>query len=93
MKRVQFLEKGQRDFMNEVLLKLNCLTLKELADRCDLNYSTMKNYYSLKRLLPENIFLDLCFVSKINTEILHFNLIEGNLGQVSGGKKSRKRFK
>lgn len=90
MERIKFGLGKQKEFLKEVLITLDCPTLKELSDRFDLNYSTMKNYFSEKRLLPEEVFSDLCFVSKLNKERFSFQILKGNFGQIFGGKKSRK---
>ena len=50
----------------------------------------MKNYFSEKRLLSEEVFSDLCFVSKLDKEKFSFQTLKGNFGQISGGKKGRK---
>jgi hypothetical protein len=56
----------------------------------EINYSTLKNYYSGVRLLPENLFIDFCNISGINLSDLDFELIEENWGMVKGGKKSKR---
>ncbi len=80
----------QRRFLKKVMKNLNCLTLRELANRMDFNYSTLKNYFSEKRLLPEDFFNDLCYISQINKDSLNFKLLPKNFGQVAGGRALRK---
>jgi hypothetical protein len=94
MKRVKFLKGEQRKFLKRAMKFLNCLTLIELSNRMGINYSTLKNYFSEKRLLGLEFFEDICFISKIDKKSLNFELLNENFGQIFGGKKScSKRFK
>jgi hypothetical protein len=98
MKRVKF-EKNpqgddssnegpQRKFLKDVLVRINCPSLRELINRgFDVSYSTLKNYFSEKRLLPENLFKNLCYVAKIDPSSLNVEYLKENWGQVKGGKK------
>ncbi len=92
MGRIQFKKDGlQRDFLQRVLVSINCPSLRELINRgFDVPYSTLKNYYSEQRLLPENLFKDLCYVAKIDESSLDVEYLESNFGQVKGGLKSKK---
>lgn len=90
MVRIKFQKGKQRSFLQEVLIKLNCPSFRELASRLQINYSTMKNYSSEAYFLPENLFKDLCFLSKIDSGKLKFEVINDNWGQIKGGKISRK---
>lgn len=93
MRRINFKEGGQRKFIEEVLKNLNCPSLRAfLQFGFDIPYSTLKNYYSEKRLLPEDFFLELVSFSKINPENFSFSFLEGNWGQIKGG-MSKRRFK
>jgi len=94
MKRIEFNKGMQRKFLKEVLIKINCPSLKELINRgFDINYSTLKNYFNESRKLPENFFKDLCYLTKINLSSLNIKYLEDNWGQVKGGKikKSEKK--
>ncbi len=51
--------------------------------------SSMKNYYSNRRLIPESLFLDLCHITKINELNLKYEKMSENWGKIKGG-KSRK---
>jgi hypothetical protein len=90
MLRVKFKEKEQRKFMQEVLKRINCPSLRELGNRLTINYSTLKNYFNEERCLPENLFNDLCYISKINKNELNIKFLEENWGQIKGGKISKK---
>lgn len=89
--RVRFQRGGQRKFLRNVLKNINCPSLRAfLQFGFDVPYSTLKNYYSEKRCLPENFFNELCTFGKINKKNINFSLVEENWGKVKGGKKRRK---
>jgi hypothetical protein len=91
MKRVKFRKGKQKEFLKEVLKRINCPSLGELRKRgFDVSYSSLKNYYSERRNLPEEFFEDLLKISGISKKDLDFEIVEGNYGQVVGGLKSRK---
>lgn len=85
--RVRFKGNGaQRGFLKKIIEKCGAPSLKELAKRIDVNYSTLKNYFSEDRLLPQNLFENLRLVFGIEGEV---KLEDDNWGQVLGGKKGR----
>jgi len=89
--RVEFRKGKQREFFKEVLLRSNCPSLRELKNRgIDISYSTIKNYFSEKRLLPLSLFETLCNFVELKKEKFDFKIVEENWGQIIGGKKSRK---
>ena len=78
-------------FLKQVLINLNCPSLRAFMQfGFDVPYSTLKNYYSEERLLPNDLFCDICFLAKIDKEKLKVILMEKNWGQIKGGRKSRK---
>ncbi len=83
--RIRFLKKGmQREFLVRVIEKLRVKSLRGLLQfGFDVKYSTLKNYYIEKRLMPEELFLDLCEVSGINES--RIERIDENWGRVVGG--------
>lgn len=87
---IKFKRNKQREFLREVLEKINSPSLKELANRLNINYSTLKNYFSERRNLPKNLFEDLIEISGIKKESLNFEIMEDNFGQIKGGKKSKR---
>ena len=91
MPRVIFKKNEQRKFLIQVLEKLNCPSLRALNQfGLEIPYSTLKNYYSEARTLPEEIFKNLCKLSGINKESLNYELVSENWGQIIGGQKRRK---
>lgn len=90
MKRVKFRKGFQRKFIQKVLNELNCPSLKELINRgFDIPYSTLKNYFSELRLIPFNLFEELCGIAKIDIKSLDIEILNSNWGQIKGGKIGR----
>lgn len=86
--RVKFKKGEQRKFLKKVLENLNCPSLRALNQfGFEISYSTLKNYYSEARLLPEQFFRDLCYLAKIEIVSLDMEFMEDNWGQVKGGRK------
>lgn len=86
--RVLFRKNEQRKFLNLVIKKLNCISLRGILQfGFKISYSSLKNYYVERRLIPKSFFLDLCYLAKINPELLNIKYIKGNWGQVKGGRK------
>jgi hypothetical protein len=87
--RIKFLKKGdQRKFIKKVLNNLNCPSLRAFEQfGLEVNYSTMKNYFSEARFLSKEIFDKMVYLGKINKEDLIFEILEDYWGQ----KKERKR--
>jgi len=88
--RTLFKKDKQRMFIHKILESTGSPSLKELSNRTGINYSSLKNYYSGDRSLPENLFNDLCFLGGINPKEIKFKLIPDNLGQIKGGKISKR---
>jgi len=89
MQRVKFRKGKQREFLDNVKEKLMAPSIRSLLQFGILtNYSSLKNYYSERRLLPKELFEDLCHLAKIDFKDLDFEFLEGNWGQLKGGKKS-----
>ena len=94
--RVNFIGKNnQKNFLKKVLVNTNCPSVKDFMQfGLDVNYSALKNYFSGLRLLPKDLFENMCHLAKIKKEELNFEYVSDNWGQVKGGKKSkRKKFK
>jgi len=88
MKRIKFRKGQQRKFLEKVLEKINCPSLRELINRgFDIPYSTLKNYFNESRSLPEDLFNDLCYIAKIDPSSLKIEILGENWGQIKGGKR------
>ncbi|MCK5321143.1 hypothetical protein KAJ38_01060 [Candidatus Pacearchaeota archaeon] len=92
MRRVKFGVGKQRKFLNLIIEKLNAPSLRGLLQfGFSVPYSTLKNYYNESRLLPEDFFKDLCGVAKVDEGELRFEFVEGNFGQVRGGRIGKRK--
>jgi len=93
MGRVQFLKLGgQRAFLDKVVSVMGSPSLRGLMQfGFRVNYSALKNYYNGFRLLPEQLFFDMCELSGIDKRSISFQIVKDTWGQVKGGKKSKKR--
>lgn len=85
--RVRFSKETQRMFLKKVMELVGAPTMKELASRFGIKYSAMKNYFVDRRLLSQEIFLNM---SKVTGVKIDFNLVPETWGQIKGGKKSRR---
>lgn len=86
MARIKFKVGEQRIFIDEVLKKINCPSLRSLNQYgFEIPYSTLRNYYSEARTLPEEFFKSLCHISKINPNSINFEKTSENWGQSLGG--------
>ena len=90
MKRIKFKKNKQKEFLNLVLDKSNCPSVKELSERfLGTSYSAWRNYFSEERLLPLDLFEELCDFSLLKKEDFEFEILEKNWGQIKGGKVRR----
>lgn len=90
--RVLFNRGEQRKFLDLVVKKLNCISLRGILQfGLDVSYDCLKNYYTERRLLPKDFFDDLCHISGINSDELKIVYLGDNWGQVKGGKKSKRK--
>lgn len=92
MSRIKFRKGEQRKFLQKVLDNIRAPFLVELINRgVGVNYSTLKNYFSESRLLPEDLFLELCELANISKDDLNFEMIEENWGRIKGGRIGRRK--
>jgi hypothetical protein len=88
MTRVQFEKGKQREFLESIKVRLNLISLRSIKQfGIEINYSTMKNYHNEKRLMPEELFKELCHLARINHEELKTKKVEDNWGQIKGGRR------
>lgn len=89
--RIKFKNGEQRKFLDLVVERLNCISLRGILQfGFKTSYNCLKNYYTERRLMDKDFFDDLCHVAKINAHELSFELLGDNWGQIKGGEKSRK---
>jgi len=85
-KRIKFKKGEQRKFLKNVLIELNCPSLRALNQfGFEIPYSTLKNYFNESRTLPIVFFEDLCYLAKLNYDKFDIQFLESNWGQVKGG--------
>ena len=86
--RVKFQKDKQREFIRRVLDSLYSPSLRAIRQYgINVNYQSLKSYYSENRTLPESLFLDLCKLARINPEDVKVKYFSDNWGQVKGGKR------
>ncbi len=88
--RIKFRKGQQRKFLQKVLEKVDSPSLRELSRRIDVNYSSLKNYYVEARFLSESLFNDLCYLAKFDLNLIKFEKLGMNWGQIKGGKKGKR---
>lgn len=92
MRRVKLRGISQRDFFDWVIEKLDAPSLRGILQfGFNVPYSTLKNYYIGARLIPEDLFKDLCEVARIETSSLEIDYADANWGQVKGGKLGKRK--
>lgn len=84
--RIKLLEPSQRKFLEickNNLSSPSVFSLLQFGINCSI--SSMKNYYTERRLLPEELFLELCHLAKIDLSKIKFERKDENWGKVKGG--------
>ncbi len=88
--KVKFHPGKQREFIKKVLELIGCPSLRELVRRgVEVKYSSLKNYYSERRLLSLELVENLLKLSKLNPNEINFEVLPENWGQIKGGKKRK----
>lgn len=94
MDRVLFVKGKQRKFLDLVINKLGCITLRGILQfGFNIKYSSLKSYYIERRKIPRGFFEELCYLAKINEDSLGIKYVADNLGQILGGRISKRGFK
>ena len=83
--RVKFV-KGNKWFLDLVVKRLGLVSLRGLVEFSGIGYSSLKNYYVGRRLIPVSLFEDLVYLSKLDVDDIGFERVKGNWGQVLGGR-------
>lgn len=77
--RVKFKLGEQRKFLDLVVNRLNCVSIRGILQfGFNVSYNSLKNYYTERRLLPKEFFDDLCHISKLNQKDLNVKYLEDN---------------
>ena len=89
--RIKFKKGKQRKFLDLAVEKLNSPSVRGILQfGFDIPYSTLKNYYNESRLMPKNLFDDVCEIARINKGELIFEFVDENWGKVKGGHIGKK---
>jgi hypothetical protein len=92
--RILFNRGEQRMFLDNSIKTLNCLSLKGLLQfGLETNYNCLKNYYIERRLIPEELFLDMCHLIKKDPSKFRVRYISDNWGKVKGGKITKEKIR
>lgn len=90
--RVKFRKGMQKHFIEMCIKNLNCTSLRGLLQfGIKTTYNNLKNYHNERRLIPEFIFKDLAYLSKIEIKNLKIEVKSPNWGQIKGGKISKRK--
>lgn len=84
--RVQFKDKNQKEFFNEVKKRLNC-SFVELSRKNHVPKQTLRNYISGRCLMPSPLFEKLCLDAHICKEVFVVSYLSNNWGCVDAGRK------
>ena len=88
--RVKFKKNKQRQFLNLVVDRLNCISIRGILQfGFDIKYDCLKSYYLERRTLPIDFFNDLCYLARINKNKLNIEYLDDNWGQTKSRKKGR----
>ena len=89
MVRVKFKKGMQRKFLELVVERLNCISVRGILQfGFDIDYSSLKSYYVERRLMNREFFDDLVYLTKLNVKDFDVEYLEDNWGQVKGGKSN-----
>ena len=89
--RVLFKSGEQRKFLDLVIKNLDCVSLRGLLQfGFNVSYASLKNYYVERRLLSKSLFESMCYLAKIGVSRLEIKDMDGNWGQINGGRISRR---
>ena len=87
--RVLFEKGKQKEFLDIVKINLRVRSLRGILQfGIEVKYSTFKDYYNERLLLPKNLFDNLVYLAKIKH--LKVKYVNGNWGQVKGGRISKR---
>lgn len=89
--RIKLLNRTQKSFLDECIFLLKSPSLINLLDYgISTTYSSLKNYYSNRRLMPKDLFEELIHITKIDKEIIKYEELNESWGKSKGGKTSKR---
>jgi len=92
MNRIEFPKGKQKAFINQVMANLSSPSLRSLLQYgFQTNYSSLKNYYTERRLIPKDLFDDFCHLAKINQSEIEHQIKKSTWGQQKGGRISKRK--
>jgi hypothetical protein len=92
MSRIKFAKGKQKEFFDKILVSIGSPSIRELGNRLTgINYQTLKNYYSERRLLSDSLFEDLLELSGLKKNDSNFEELGERWGQIKGGKISKRK--
>jgi hypothetical protein len=87
MARIKFKKGMQKKFLDLFIQKSGCISLRGILQFDPyVSYDCLKNYYSERRLLPQELFYDLCRLIKAEPESFDVEVLDDNWGKVKGGR-------
>ncbi len=87
MVRIKFRKGMQRKFLENAVDKLSSPSLRRLTQYgLKVNYQTLKSYFNENRTMPEDLFLDICTLLKIDPKLVRVKYLKEHWGQSKGGK-------
>jgi len=92
MDRVLFCKGEQRKFLDLIISQLGSISLRGILQfGFEIKYPSLKNYYTERRMIPKDFFKELCYLAKVDEKDLNINYVAENLGQIRGGKISKRK--
>lgn len=88
---VRILLQDVKGFFQKVIVGSGAPSLRGLLQfGMDVSYSSLKKYSLGLRVLPEELFLQLCVIGEIDSGSVSFERVQDSWGQQKGGRKSRR---
>jgi len=92
MDRVLFKSGEQRKFLDLIISQLGSISLRGILQfGFEVKYSSLKNYYTERRMIPKDFFEELCYLAKVSVEDLDVEYVAENIGQIKGGRVSKRK--
>jgi hypothetical protein len=91
MARIVFGKGKQHEFFNKVIEDTQSPSLRSLLQYgISSNYTQLKNFYTERRTIPKELFLELCTIAHIDEDSLNVTEKKDSWGQVIGGQTSKR---